>query len=328
MIVVENLVKTFGGFRAVDNASLRIEEGTITGLIGPNGAGKTTLFNVIAGVLKPTSGRVTMMGEDITGLPPHTLFHKGLLRTFQIAHEFSSMTVRENLMMVPADQSGERLWNTWFGRKRIADEERALRAKADEVIEFLTIDHLFIGLDFFQGPFGQHVPLCHADDGVAKAADKVHVMLNDHESIVPFLVQADYRVSDRVEQGAVHACTNLIQKDDFGIHHHRAPEFQQLLLTAGQVACLLFLQMINCEELDHLVGLGAQRAFLVCDPFAAEPSVPQPLARLIGWDHHQVFTNCHRRKLMGDLECAQQPLVKQRVRRQTSNVFAHHGDTP
>ena len=142
MIVVENLVKTFGGFRAVDGASLRIEQGSITGLIGPNGAGKTTLFNVIAGVLQPTSGRVTMMGEDITGLPPHALFHKGLLRTFQIAHEFSSMTVRENLMMVPADQSGETLWNAWFGRKRIADEERALRAKADEVIEFLTIEHL------------------------------------------------------------------------------------------------------------------------------------------------------------------------------------------
>ena len=142
MIVVEDLVKTFGGFRAVDGASLTIEEGTITGLIGPNGAGKTTLFNVIAGVLKPTSGRVTMNGEDITGLPPHTLFHQGLLRTFQIAHEFSSMTVRENLMMVPGDQSGETLWNAWFGRHRIADEERALRAKADEVLEFLTIDHL------------------------------------------------------------------------------------------------------------------------------------------------------------------------------------------
>ena len=142
MIVVENLVKTFGGFHAVDGASLRIEEGTITGLIGPNGAGKTTLFNVIAGVLEPTSGRVTMHGEDITGLPPHQLFHKGLLRTFQIAHEFSTMTVRENLMMVPGAQAGETLWNAWFGRKRIADEERALLAKADEVLEFLTIDHL------------------------------------------------------------------------------------------------------------------------------------------------------------------------------------------
>ncbi len=142
MIVVEDLHKHFGGFHAVDGASLRIAEGTITGLIGPNGAGKTTLFNVIAGVLPPTAGRVTMAGEDITGLPPHALFHKGLLRTFQIAHEFASMTCRENLMMVPGGQSGEQLWNTWFGRKRIADEERALRAKADEVLEFLTIAHL------------------------------------------------------------------------------------------------------------------------------------------------------------------------------------------
>ena len=142
MIVVEDLHKHFGGFHAVDGASLHIESGTITGLIGPNGAGKTTLFNVIAGVLPPTSGRVRMAGEDITGLPPHELFHKGLLRTFQIAHEFPSMTCRENLMMVPGGQSGEMLWNTWFGRKRIADEDRALRAKADEVLEFLTIEHL------------------------------------------------------------------------------------------------------------------------------------------------------------------------------------------
>jgi len=142
MIKVENVVKAFGGFRAVDGASLEIEKGSITGLIGPNGAGKTTLFNVIAGVLPPSSGRVTMEGEDITGLPPHDLFHKGLLRTFQIAHEFSSMSVRENLMMVPGGQSGETLWNTWFGRKNILEEERALAAKADEVLEFLTIDHL------------------------------------------------------------------------------------------------------------------------------------------------------------------------------------------
>ena len=142
MIKVENLHRHFGGFHAVDGASLEIREGSITGLVGPNGAGKTTLFNVIAGVLPPTSGRVTMAGEDITGMSPHELFHKGLLRTFQIAHEFSSMTVRENLMMVPGGQSGETLWNTWFGRKRIANEERALQATADEVLEFLTVDHL------------------------------------------------------------------------------------------------------------------------------------------------------------------------------------------
>ncbi|MDP3339934.1 ABC transporter ATP-binding protein [Frigidibacter sp.] len=142
MIVVEDLHRHFGGFRAVDGASLQIATGSITGLIGPNGAGKSTLFNVIAGVLPPTSGRVTMDGEDITGLAPHDLFHKGLLRTFQIAHEFSSMTVRENLMMVPAGQTGETLWNAWFRRGAIRAEEAALRRKADEVLDFLTISHL------------------------------------------------------------------------------------------------------------------------------------------------------------------------------------------
>jgi len=142
MIVIEDIHKSFGGFKAVNGASLKIKQGSITGLIGPNGAGKTTLFNVIAGVLKPDSGRVTMQGEDITGLPPHALFHKGLLRTFQIAHEFPSMTVRENLMMVPGKQSGEELLNTWFRRSAVAKQERALAQKADEVLDFLTIDHL------------------------------------------------------------------------------------------------------------------------------------------------------------------------------------------
>ncbi len=142
MITVENLHRHFGGFRAVDGASLTIRKGSITGLIGPNGAGKSTLFNVIAGRLPPTSGRVLMEGRDITGLPPHELFAQGMLRTFQIAHEFGSMTVRENLMMVPGNQTGETLWNAWFKRGQIAREEAALRDKAEEVLEFLTISHI------------------------------------------------------------------------------------------------------------------------------------------------------------------------------------------
>ena len=100
MILVENLHKHFGGVHAVNGASLAIRPGSITGLIGPNGAGKTTLFNVIAGLYQPTAGRVFLDGEDITGLKPHELFHKGVLRTFQLAHEFKTLTVRDNLMMV------------------------------------------------------------------------------------------------------------------------------------------------------------------------------------------------------------------------------------
>ena len=142
MIRVEKLHKHFGGFHAVDGASLEIKTGSITGLIGPNGAGKTTLFNVIAGRYEATSGHVYMDGEEITGLPPHKLFDKGLLRTFQIAHEFSSMTVRENLMMVPPRQTGEKLWNALFSRGAVAEEEERIRQKADEVLEFLTISHI------------------------------------------------------------------------------------------------------------------------------------------------------------------------------------------
>ena len=142
MIKVERLTKRFGGITAVDDASLTIDEGSITGLIGPNGAGKTTLFNVIAGVHKPSSGKVWLDGEDITGLPPHELFHKGMLRTFQIAHEFSSLTVRENLMMVPGDQSGEKLSNVWFRSKGVREREARVRDKANEVIEFLQIQQV------------------------------------------------------------------------------------------------------------------------------------------------------------------------------------------
>ena len=142
MIVVENLHKRFGGVHAVNDASLQIKTGSITGLIGPNGAGKTTLFNCIAGHYKPTSGRVLLDGEDITGLEPHELFNKGVLRTFQLAHEFSSLTVRENLMMVPGDQAGESLMNVWFNKDRVRADEQRVREKADEVIDFLEIGHV------------------------------------------------------------------------------------------------------------------------------------------------------------------------------------------
>ena len=132
----------FGGIRAVDGTSIEIEKGSITGLIGPNGAGKTTLFNCIAGAYHPTSGRIFLDGEEITGLPPHELFQRGLLRTFQIAHEFTTMTVRENLMMVPGDQIGESMWSAWTKGGQWRAQEREVRKKADEVLEFLEITHV------------------------------------------------------------------------------------------------------------------------------------------------------------------------------------------
>jgi len=142
MIQVEGVSKYFGGVHAVDNCTLEIAQGSITGLIGPNGAGKTTLFNIIAGLFPPTAGRITLDGQDVTGLTPHELFHKGLLRTFQIAHEFSTMTVLENLMMVPDRQHGETLINTWIARGKVREQEKSIRIKAEEVIDFLKISHL------------------------------------------------------------------------------------------------------------------------------------------------------------------------------------------
>lgn len=142
MISVVDVYKHFGGIHAVDGVTLEIEKGSITGLIGPNGAGKTTLFNVIAGVFKPSGGKIYLDGEDITGLEPHQLFHKGLLRTFQIAHEFSTLTVLENLMVVPGNQSGEQLRHAWFNFRTVRENEERIREKAREVIAFLEITHL------------------------------------------------------------------------------------------------------------------------------------------------------------------------------------------
>ena len=142
MIEVEEVHKRFGGVHAVAGASISIATGKITGLIGPNGAGKTTLFNIIAGELAPSSGRILLEGTDITGYQPHQLFAQGLLRTFQIAHEFASMSVKENLMLVAAQQSGERLWHAWFNSQRVAQEERQIAEKAEEVMAFLQISHV------------------------------------------------------------------------------------------------------------------------------------------------------------------------------------------
>ncbi len=139
MIRTDGLHMHFGGIRAVNGVSLEIPRGKITGLIGPNGAGKTTLFNVVAGHHKPTAGHVYLDEEEVTGLAAHELFARGLLRTFQVAHEFSTLTVRENLMMVPSGQPGEHLWSAWFRTGQVQARERDIRHRADQVLDFLQI---------------------------------------------------------------------------------------------------------------------------------------------------------------------------------------------
>ena len=142
MLQIDAITMAFGGFRAVDGCSFTVREGSITGLIGPNGAGKTTLFNVIAGALRPRGGAIRFRGEDVTGLSSDRLFHKGLVRTFQIPHEFHRLTARENLMMVAPGQTGEGLFANWLRWGAVQTEERDLRAKADAVLDFITLAHL------------------------------------------------------------------------------------------------------------------------------------------------------------------------------------------
>ena len=142
MLKVINLHKNFGGLKAVNNVNLNVQKGSITGLIGPNGAGKTTLFNTIAGLYAPNNGEIFLEEKNIAGLKPHELFNMGVLRTFQIAHEFTSLTVLENLMMVPGNQRGEKLMYALFADQSVRKQEEKIRVKAIEVIDFLNLTHL------------------------------------------------------------------------------------------------------------------------------------------------------------------------------------------
>ncbi|MEP3277721.1 MAG: ABC transporter ATP-binding protein [Stappiaceae bacterium] len=142
MLKLDQLVMNYSGFHAVDGCSFNVDQGTITGLIGPNGAGKTTLMNLIAGAQPPTSGTIIFQGEDVTTLSTDALFHKGLVRTFQIPHEFHRLTAIENLMMVPPGQLGEQLFANWLARSRVKENEATVRERAWETLEFLELTHV------------------------------------------------------------------------------------------------------------------------------------------------------------------------------------------
>ncbi|WP_251976258.1 ABC transporter ATP-binding protein [Salinicola avicenniae] len=142
IIDVRHIRKSFGGLTVIDDCSLQVAQGSITGMIGPNGAGKSTLFNIIAGSLMPDSGEVLLDGKPITDLPANRRFHQGLLRTFQIAHEFSHLTALENLMMVPPAQEGENLFSTWFKPGEVRRQEAETRRRALEVLDFIGLAHV------------------------------------------------------------------------------------------------------------------------------------------------------------------------------------------
>ncbi|PSP37715.1 ABC transporter ATP-binding protein [Halobacteriales archaeon QH_7_65_31] len=141
---VDGLRKEFGGITAVDGTSFEVEAGSLTGLIGPNGAGKSTTFNCITGIHTPTAGQVQFDGENITGLAPHEIANRGLVRTFQIARELEEMTVLENMMLAPKHQRGESITRSVTPglRRDVVKQEGQLRERVWETLEFFELDHL------------------------------------------------------------------------------------------------------------------------------------------------------------------------------------------
>ena len=142
MLQISKINKSFGGLKVLNNLSLKIEKGSINGLIGPNGAGKTSLFNVINGSIKPDSGSVQLNNYELIGLQPHELFEIGVLRTFQIPHEFFSLTVLDNLLVVPPNKIGETFFGQWFFEKKIKKIEEINVKKAKDILDILGLSYL------------------------------------------------------------------------------------------------------------------------------------------------------------------------------------------
>jgi ABC-type branched-subunit amino acid transport system ATPase component len=135
---VVEVVRTFGGVRAVDGATLAVEPGSITGLIGPNGAGKSTLFNCISGFLRPQAGRVLLDGRRIDRRAPHRIARAGLVRSFQTPRTLARMSVLENVMLAAPRHGGERLGGGLApGARR---REREARARALALLELVRLD--------------------------------------------------------------------------------------------------------------------------------------------------------------------------------------------
>lgn len=161
------LTRSFGSLTAVNDVSLDIRAGSITGLIGPNGAGKSTLFNLLTGALKPDVGSVKLKGRDITGLSPDRLFAMGLGRTFQIARPFARMSVLENVMLAPLAQVGETIAGPFVSRARMRAEEVRIREKALEVLDFVTL-----------APLADH-PAGKISGGQMKLLELARVLMGD-----------------------------------------------------------------------------------------------------------------------------------------------------
>jgi branched-chain amino acid transport system ATP-binding protein len=136
LLETRELTKHFGGVAALSGVNLEIHQGEVVGLIGPNGAGKTTLFNVVTGYYRPTRGEVIFDEEDVTGLGPHAIAKKGLVRTFQAGDLFKSQTVTENMMVAHYLHAGAGVWSYAFHSGASRKAEKRLRQISMERMAF------------------------------------------------------------------------------------------------------------------------------------------------------------------------------------------------
>lgn len=135
LLQATNLSKSFGGIKAVNNACLEVEKGSITGLIGPNGAGKTTLFNLLANFIQADHGEILFDHQPIHHLPSHQIAKRGFIRTFQVARVLSRLSVLENMLLATPNQTGENFVQVWLQQKKLRVEERANKARAMDILE-------------------------------------------------------------------------------------------------------------------------------------------------------------------------------------------------
>src|SRR5271169_5680294 len=139
-MVVDGLRKEFGGLVAVNSVDFTVPRGQVISLIGPNGAGKTTFFNMLTGVYKPTSGSITLLGEDVTGKPPHAITERGVGRTFQNIRLFQNMTALENVLVGMHSKLKSNLFTSVLRTKGVRREEVAARERARELLRYSGLE--------------------------------------------------------------------------------------------------------------------------------------------------------------------------------------------